>query len=170
MVHLRWKRPEGRVQVTRSPGLGKAAESVIYRDSRSSFIDTRVVNSVAYSYRLSTSDQAGNVAQRVAGAATGRGILEPPPGARVSTPPMVRWSEIRNAAYYNVQLYRGQVKILTVWPKATSYRLKQTWKLQGRSIRLRPGTYRLYVWPGFGAFAAQRYGRIVGTATFTVTK
>lgn len=170
MVRLLWTRAEGDVELVRSPGVGGAPESVLYRGADTSFVDTRVANLVSYTYRLSTSDPAGNVASQAAGAVADRRILTPVSGARVAAPPVVRWSEVRNASYYNVQLYRGKTKVLTAWPKTTNFRVKKTWKFQRRNVGLTPGTYRLFVWPGFGPFAKQRYGRIVGTRTFVVTK
>jgi hypothetical protein len=64
----------------------------------------------------------------------------------------------------------ADLKILTVWPKKTSFVLKQTWKFSGVRYRLRPGFYRWYVWPGFGARAAVDYGPLMGSSTFAVIR
>ena len=60
------------------------------------------------------------------------------------------------ATYYNVQLFRNGKKILTAWPKSTSFRLARTWRFDGRTQTLSPGRYRWYVWPGFGARSDSR--------------
>jgi hypothetical protein len=69
-----------------------------------------------------------------------------------------------------VQLYRDGQKILTVWPKAHSFRLQASWTYQGRRYTLTPGRYRWYVWPGFGSLSANRYGKLIGSRSFVVLR
>lgn len=90
--------------------------------------------------------------------------------ARVrSAPVLLRWRPTRHATYYNVQLYRGHRKVLSRWPSRSSLFLSRSWRFNGRRFHLKPGRYRWYVWPGYGSRAADRYGRMIDSATFTVT-
>jgi hypothetical protein len=101
-------------------------------------------------------------------AAAGRPSLNllrsPKDGAKLKTPPRLVWTRNAEANYYNVQLFRGQAKILSTWPVSASVRLKRTWKYQGRRYTLAKGVYRWYVWPGFGARAKVDYGELLGSA------
>ena len=56
--------------------------------------------------------------------------------------------------------------MLSTWPIRPSYQLRQRWRFGGMRV-LRPGMYRWYVWPGFGSFAEERFGRLIGTSVFT---
>ena len=75
---------------------------------------------------------------------------------------------MRRASYYNVQLFRDGRKILSVWPSAPRLKLKWSWTFAGQSYRLRPGSYRWYVFPGLGKRAVARYGAFLGENRFTV--
>jgi hypothetical protein len=57
-----------------------------------------------------------------------------------------------------------------VWPTRTRFALKKTWKFAGRTYRLTPGTYRWFVWPGFGSRSQGKYGQLLGQSTFTVRR
>jgi len=96
-------------------------------------------------------------------------LLAPRAGARVTSPPRLVWRRLAGASYYNVQLYRGRVKVLSSWPTRTSLQLRARWTYLGRQRQLAPGAYRWYVWPGYGRASARRYGRLLGQSTFTVT-
>lgn len=167
-VKLRWTPSEAPVQIARTPGIGTEATSVVYSGPAASFVDTKVRNGTTYRYRATVTDAAGHATTQGVGARPSRGLLEPAGGARIAGAPRVAWTQILNAGYYNVQLYRGSRKILSAWPRGTAYALRSGWTFRGQRFKLTPGTYRVYVWPGFGAFAKQRYGRIVGTRTFVV--
>ncbi len=167
-VTLRWTRSEASVEIARTPGIANEAASVVYRGPAESFVDKRVKNGITYQYRATVTDVAGHATTQAISARPVRGLLTPADGARVAGAPSVAWTQILNADYYNIQFYRGSKKILSVWPRTTTYALKSTWKFQGRRFKLAPGAYRVYIWPGFGAFAKQRYGRIVGSRTFVV--
>jgi len=93
-------------------------------------------------------------------------LLAPAAGARVTRPPLLRWRRTPRASYYNVQLYRGSVKVLSAWPTTTRLQLKARWRYLGRARRLTAGTYRWLVWPGFGKPAQGRYGKPLGGSTF----
>jgi hypothetical protein len=97
-------------------------------------------------------------------------LLTPRAGARVTRPPVLVWRRVTRARYYNVQLYRGRRKVLTAWPTRTRLQLQTQWKNLGRKERLLPGSYRWYVWPGYGAPSARRYGQMLGQSTFVVSR
>jgi hypothetical protein len=96
-------------------------------------------------------------------------LLAPRAGARVSAPPLLAWRRVPRASYYNVQLYRGRVKVLSTWPTRTRVQLRDRWTYLGRQRRLSPGVYRWYVWPGYGSARLHRYGALLGRRTFTMT-
>jgi hypothetical protein len=155
------------VTVVRSPGRGRAAHSVVYRGGRTRFRDTRVRDRVRYRYRLIATDLAGNRSVRSVSIMPGPRLLRPGPRAVLRRPPVLAWTPVRRAHYYNVQLHaRG--KILSAWPARPRLRVPRAWTFGGRRHRLRPGRYRWYVWPGFGRRAARRYGRLIGSRTFVV--
>src|SRR5919108_496835 len=132
-----------------------------------------------HSFTVRAADRAGNVepgpptarwsvtgvVRRVAASA----LFAPAAGARVTRPPLLRWRPVRRATYYNVQLYRAGRKLLSTWPRRTKLQLRSSWRFAGQQQRLTPGTYRWYVWPGYGPAAARKYGRMLGTSTFVVT-
>ena len=76
---------------------------------------------------------------------------------------------MHGASYYNVQLYRG-AKVLSTWPAHARLQLRPTWRFDHRRYRLKPGRYRWYVWPGFGRRGSARYGRLIGSGGFVVTR
>lgn len=167
-VTLRWTRSEAAIEITRTPGIAHQATSVVYRGPARSFLDRKVRNGTTYQYRATVTDAAGHATTQAISAKPTRGLLEPANGARVAGAPKLTWTQIRNADYYNLQVYRGGRKVLSVWPKTTAFALRSSWRFQGDRFWLTPGTYRVFVWPGFGAFAKQRYGRIVGSRSFVV--
>src|SRR5438046_2454809 len=92
-------------------------------------------------------------------------LLAPTPAQSVSRPPLLRWTAVKGAGYYNVQLVRGQ-KILSAWPATNHFRVPRSWVFQGHRYRLHRGVYRWYVWPGFGAFSSHKYGSVLGGSSF----
>ncbi|MGH3063170.1 MAG: hypothetical protein ACRDMK_02425, partial [Gaiellaceae bacterium] len=95
-------------------------------------------------------------------------LISPAPGARIASPPLLRWRPVARASYYNVQVFRGGVKVLSVWPTRTRFQLHARWTFAGRQYRLSAGKYSWFVWPRFGRGAAGRYGNALGRSTFTV--
>ena len=85
-------------------------------------------------------------------------IFAPEYNAVATHPPLVDWKAVRNATYYNFQLWRNGRKILSRWPWKSSIQLRSTWRYKGRSYALSSAGYRVLVWPGFGRPAAARYG------------
>jgi hypothetical protein len=57
---------------------------------------------------------------------------------------------------------------MSAWPAKNSYKLRRSWKFEGKTYRLSPGRYRWYVWPGIGKRAATKYGAAIGQSSFTV--
>jgi hypothetical protein len=165
-IDVSWTRPPDAtsVELLRIPGRGKAAESVVHSGPGKTFHDRKVVNGRRYTYRLRLADAAGNVSVRSISTKAGPRLIGPGPGAERSRkrPPLLRWTPVRRAGYYNVQLFRDGEKILSAWPAKTRFRLKRTWVYAGRSHRLSKGTYHWYVWPGYGSRADRRFGRLIG--------
>jgi hypothetical protein len=157
------------VEVMRAPGRNGQGESAVYRGSEAGFRDTGLVVGRKYVYRVIGVDEAANRAeQKVDLVATGA-LLSPTPAERVSSPPNLVWTAVKRASYYNVQLIRGR-KVLSAWPAHPGFQLRRTWTYNGRRYRLRPGVYRWYVWPGRGRRSAARFGRLLGSSTFVVTR
>jgi hypothetical protein len=165
-VFLHWQ-ASASVQIVRSPGLNGAQTSTLYQGDSGSYDDIGVRNGVHYEYTLTAEDQAGNTTVRSVFAVPGPRLLAPVTNAHLIAPPLLQWTAVPGASYYNVQLFRGG-KVLSVWPTQPNLRLKPAWTFAGRHYRLKPGLYRWYVWPGLGRRAAARYGRLVGTGTFFI--
>jgi hypothetical protein len=165
-VRLNW--PAGATAtLTRSPGDGATTE-VLYEGRGTGFTDRRVRNGRHYRYVLTLTDDAGNSASRELAATPGKRLIAPAKRATVSAPPLLTWTPVRNARYYNVQLFRDGRKILSAWPKRAQLQLKAKWRFHGRRYRLKPGVYKWYVWPGKGPRAARKYGKRIGRRSFTV--
>ncbi len=187
-IALRWRASAdaSSFAVVRRPGLDGRGLSTLYTGPKASFVDGRVAEGTRYRYTVTASDDAGNTAvkgqrMRAVEVAAGSGertartgarpaLLRPAAGARLGVPPVLAWDPVAKATYYNVQLFRNGKKILTAWPAGESFRLQRSWTYDGRAQRLTPGTYRWYVWPGFGKRSASTYGKLLGTRTFVVTR
>ena len=104
--------------------------------------------------------------------ARGPRLLAPAAGAIFSRghPPLLRWTPVPRARYYNVQLFRDSRKILSAWPKRPRYQLKNRWSYRGKQRRLVPGEYRWLVWPGFGPRSKADYGRRMGPRGFEISR
>jgi len=165
-VSLRW-RSNTRVQVVRSPGVRGVHASRLYEGASGAFTDTRSRNGVRYTYTLSATNGAGNVTEHSISVTPGPRLLAPAENAPVTAPPLLRWTPVRGASYYNVQLF-GARKLLSIWPARSSLQLSRAWRFLGREYRLAPGRYTWYVWPGFGPFSAARYGARIGHRSFVV--
>jgi hypothetical protein len=175
-ITLSWSRPAGddfdHVVITRTEARVGALATQIYEGSGTSLVDRGVRNGLQYRYVVASVDRSGNSSAGVAVAAAPKRTLlvAPLDGARVAKPPLLRWIATKGADYYNVQLFRGTTKILTAWPLKSQLGLRRTWKFGGKKMTLTQGTYHWYVWPGFGARAAVRYGGMLGSSSFAVTR
>jgi hypothetical protein len=104
-------------------------------------------------------------------AATVRPVLyRPAAGARVEGPVELAWEAVAGARFYNVQLLRNGVKLLSVWPVKPGLRLAEQWTFAGKRHRLEPGTYVWWVWAARGTRAKPEYGRPLGSSTFVVKR
>src|SRR5262245_2390002 len=158
-----------RVEVTRAPGVSGAGSSVVYGGSANGFHDKGLTVGRKYTYMAVASDEAGNKAASTTKHIGTGALLQPAPAQHVNGPPLLAWSPVRRATYYHVQVLRGR-RVLAAWPATTRLQLRRTWVMNGRRFRLRPGTYRWYVWPGYGRLSASHYGNRLGGSTFVVTR
>lgn len=154
------------VSVRRAPGVKGKKSTVIYTGKGRRFVDLRVVSGKRYWYEISLYDLAGNRSSRTVGLRRALGIYSPTDGAVVKKPPLVAWAPAAEARFYNVQLWRGKVKLLTTWVQVPKLQLSTRWKLNGVPHALVAGSYRLYVWPAFGTKRDPRYGKLVGQVGF----
>ena len=170
-VRLRWKVSGATgLRLTRSPGMKQTASSNLYSGNGSGFADSHVENYVRYRYTLSATDAAGNTANRSVSAVPLPVLYAPRPGARLSRPDslMFAWRAAKKADYYNLQLWRGGHQVGSWWPSSSRLRLPSRWHSEGKTRRLKRGTYTWYVWPGVGARRLGKYGRLLGKSTFAV--
>jgi hypothetical protein len=150
----------------RTRGVGEEPTTTVFRGLAASFVDGRVLSGVRYTYEVRAHDAAGNAASQTAAAVPVGGgldaappgptartppgprarrrrpqLVSPPAGARLATgrPPLLRWTPVPGARYYNLQLWRRGRKILSVWRAGNRYQLKARWRYGGRSWRLHPG-------------------------------
>lgn len=90
--------------------------------------------------------------------------------ARAGSSLRLHWKAAAHANYYNVQIYRAGKKVLSIWPSKTTLLLRRSWSFAGHKYKLKPGRYRWYVWPGYGSRRGARYGHMIASSTFKVTK
>ena len=83
---------------------------------------------------------------------------------------MLAWERVEGVRFYNVQLLRGGVKVLSAWPETPRLRLASSWRFRGRSQSLVPGRYRWFVWPARGTRERPQYGRALGSSSFVVRR
>ena len=57
-------------------------------------------------------DQAGNESSKTIGMQPTAGIFAPADGAVVGEPPVAQWAPVSKARFYNLQLWRGNLKLL----------------------------------------------------------
>jgi fibronectin type 3 domain-containing protein len=187
-VQLSWKLPAAsdldHVVVSRSEPTAPGPGTPVFNAKATKFTDRGLVNDTQYRYVVITYDKAGNHSPGLAILATPhvQKLLKPLDGAAVKKPPVLMWRRVAEADYYNVQLFRDSgkaltgsfvtsaKKILSAWPRGTRFALKAKWKFEGRTYRLTKGTYRWFVWPGFGSRAQNNYGAVLGENVFTVRK
>jgi hypothetical protein len=191
-VTLTWSNPTAanfdHVAITRTFAEGTAAAAV-YNGKAGRYVDTSVQNEVEYRYTVVAYDRDGNRSGGVVVSALPRQrlLLSPRDGARVKATKKgvkLSWARLKGADYYNVQLFfipdllaartlasaQAGVKVLTVWPKKTTFPLKPSWRFGGKAYRLKPGLYRWYVWPGYGVRNDANYGPLMGKSAFVVIR
>jgi hypothetical protein len=70
-----------------------------------------------------------------------------PPASQTPTPRRFAWAPVENAVAYHVELFRGADRILARETTKPVLELGESWRHEGRLVRLTPGAYRWYVWP-----------------------
>ena len=171
IVTARWRTSGASgFKVTRKPGLGTAASSVVYVGPASSFADRRVENYVRYTYLVTAKDAAGNELARTAAATPMPVLFAPRPGTRVGagSSPLFAWRPARKATYYNLQLWLDGHAAGSWWPARPRLKLPSRWRFGGSVHALEQGSYTWYVWPGRGSRRLGKYGRLLGKSTFVV--
>lgn len=172
VVRLEWKQPidvdYDHVRILRKRVGTEFWKTIATRDSATALKDTAVQNDVRYRYRIQSVDQARNAS--AGSEANGRPskIYSPVFGAIRRSPPLIDWTRVRNATYYNVQVWRNGQKVLSRWPLRSSTRLRSRWAFAGRTFSFTSGHYVVYAWPGFGRKASARYGGLLGWTAFEV--
>ena len=184
-IAIKWIASKDAVSFTilRRPGLKNRTLSTVYTGKSRVFLDGQLRQGVKYRYTVTAYDEAGNgavkglraqaletVARSSKPVRATSALRAPAAGARLAAPPVLKWSVVPRASYYNVQLFRNGKKILTVWPTRPTLRVPSAWTFAGAQLRLTPGVYRWYVWPGFGPRSANRYGKLLGTRSFVVVR
>lgn len=170
-VTLRWAPPADAetIEVARMTGTGLPA--LLYRGGGTSFTDGQLKNGKRHRYLVVSVDRAGNRAvDRASAVPTDSPLLSPANDARLREPPLLVWEAVRRASYYNVQLYRGDVKVLTRWPRGEELQLSESWRFDGDRRRLKPGPYTWFVFPGFGDRSKRHFGKLLGQSSFRVVK
>ena len=97
-------------------------------------------------------------------------LYRPAAGEAERAPFVLAWEAQKGVSFYNVQLLRDGVKVLSAWPRAASLRIGATWRYASRLQRLEPGLYRWYVWAARGTRERPTYGRALGSSTFVVKR
>ena len=156
------------IQIVRTPGLKGLAESVVFSGTGAAkgYTDSKLRPGRQYQYRLTATDQAANQATKTVDYLARGALLNPAPGQRVTKAPLLIWAPKQGADYYNVILVRGR-RVFSAWPVQARIELPRRWTYRGHRYRLRPGTYKWFVWPGYGPLSAGRFGKLLGGSTFT---
>ena len=175
---LSWRLPtdEDFDHVTVSRVTGNGSQWVpMYTGAGTTYDDKSVNNGIDHRYSVVAFDRAGNASPAVLTSAPASALLlSPKRGARVSvspkrlsslsSQPVLIWTQIRGARFYNVQLFKGNRKVLSRWPRSSRLSLPSRWTYEKRHYTLSRGAYRWYVWPALGA----RYGALEGQSSFRV--
>jgi len=172
-LRLTWSLPADpdldHVVVMRSRSTRGGARSVVYTGRGTGYTDKRFQNGAYYRYVVVTYYQAGKSSPGVRVVVPPSVLLRSPRnGGVVTGPPLLLWSGVPRASYYNVQVYRGSQKLLSAWPAKARLGLRSKWAYQGHTFRLQKGAYRWWVWPAFGPRSKAAYGQLLGTGTFVV--
>jgi hypothetical protein len=174
-ILLAWTLPSfsafDHVELMRARADRATAPALAYRGSNVSFDDTSAQEGALYRYELIVVGSDGGRSLGVALTALVQPwrLLAPAAGATLRAPPQLLWARTTGATYYNLQLFRDGVKVLSIWPTTNRYTLSRHWQYAGRSSQFGSGTYRWYVWPGFGKRSERHYGTLLGQSSFIVS-
>jgi hypothetical protein len=155
-------------KVLRAPGLKGKKPGVVFQGKKRKLVDRKIRPGTRYWYEVVLVDQAGNEASKTIGLRPAAGIYAPVDGSIVGKAPLVQWSPVAKARFYNLQLWRGNLKLLTTWVAHPRLALKERWTFKGQRHSLTNGQYRLFVWPAFGTRHDPRYGKLLGQVAFGV--
>jgi hypothetical protein len=84
--------------------------------------------------------------------------------------PVLKWSPVADASYYDVQLFRGNVRILDLWPSTARVTVPTSWVYGGVHYRLQAGPYRWYVYPGGGDRSQLLLGKLHKVGVLVVAR
>ena len=162
IVRLSWTKPidvdYDHVRLWRKRAGATSWRRLADRAVAAAFLDREVSNHVRYVYRIRSFDLAGNVSAAATASAWPTPILSPAYDAIVHSPPLVDWRSVRNATYYNMQVWRNGGS-LSVWPSGSQYRLRSSWTFQGRRHMLSGGRSPSTSGPGSGRRPRRTTGR-----------
>ena len=171
---LSWTPPVAKdlasIEVRMTESGGTVPTRVVSRGIRSSTSVVGLKNGVEYRFLVVSIDTAGNESRGavVLAVPEAKLLVSPKAGTKVTSPPLLRWAPVPGATYYNVQLYVGKAKVLSAWPTRSQMKLARAWTYGSVKRKLAVGTYTWYVWPGFGARADVKYGKLRGKSSFVV--
>ena len=161
VVRLEWKKPidvdYDHVRILRKRVGTDFWKTIATRASATALKDTAVQNDMRYRYRIQSLDHARNASAGAEVNGRPSKIYSPVFGAIRRSPPLIDWTPVRNATYYNVQVWRNGLKVLSRWPLRSSTRLRSrlatpdgrsrslpvtTWSTPGQDLegRRRPAT------------------------------
>ena len=95
-------------------------------------------------------------------------LYRPAAGAVVHAPLVLSWEAVKGATFYNVQLYRNKVKVLTFWPRDADLPHRQDVALRRQAPAARAGQVRLVRLGREGDRAKPQYGKLLGSNSFVV--
>jgi hypothetical protein len=172
VARVEWQKPAdaARIEIARVPGVNGAKRTTVYTGSGRRFLDRTVRDGVRYRYELTALDAAGNASATAVTTGPRPALFQPAIGESVRAPVALAWEKAPGARYYNVQLRRNGVKVLSAWPRSPRFRVAKTWRYLGKTQALRPGRYTWHVWPGLGSREQARYGKLLGSSSFVVRR
>ena len=171
-LQLRWRNPSDgdfdHIAVFVATKRSAPPRTLVYTGRSQAYTDKRFKNGQYYRYLIVTYDHAKNAAGGMRVTIPPSVLLKKPGDASVvHSPPLLRWTPVRGATFYNVQLYYKGEKVLSTWPARARQQLTRRWTY-GRHFSLKKGLYVWYVWPGFGPRAKSHYGQLLGQGSFRV--
>jgi len=172
-LQLRWLKPRDsdfdHVGIYVSTSKKTPPRKLVYSGRSQSYTDKHFKNGQYYRYLIVSYDHEKNASGGMpAPIAPGALMTAPRNGAVLHKAPKFRWSGVRGASFYNIQLYTHGEKVLSAWPAKARQLLTRSWRYRGHRYSLRPGVYVWYVWPGFGPRTKARYGQLLGYSSFRV--
>lgn len=155
--------------VLRGTDAKQTAQTRVFSGAASGYTDPHFTNAAFHRYTVLAQDAAGNASAGVSlDVPASALLLAPRREATIRSAGTMRWRGVRGASYYNLQLFRGDRKVLSAWPQRPQWRLAQGWRYSGGRQTLKHGRYTWYVWPAFGPRVKAAYGQLLGQSSFRV--